>query len=169
MPDAIIDHAYNQSIPIIKIYYYGLRISFLITYYGPSLLKQHQRRYTWQIGFLYWLKRVWSLRPLAVARALIWVYAATDTEDDLDSRQWSSRSRENDTKLPWDALLEEESTSEWPQHSLMCSSILLCTHKRSPVPANLSSGEDKSVAQVVISVEFSVVERLLKTGNQELG
>lgn len=51
----------------------------------------------------------------------------------------------------------------------MCSSVLLCTHKRSPVPANLSSGEDKSVAQVVISVEFSVVERLFKTGNQELG
>lgn len=50
--------------------------------------------------------------------------------------------------------------------------VLLCAlvyRQRPPVPANLSSGEDESVAQVVISVEFSVVECLFETGNQELG
>lgn len=36
------------------------------------------------------------------------------------------------------------------------------------LPANLSCGEDESVTQIVISVDFSVAERLLKTCNQEL-
>lgn len=40
--------------------------------------------------------------------------------------------------------------------------------ERSPVPADLSCGEDESVAQAVVSVDFSIVECLFKTSNQEL-
>ncbi len=45
------------------------------------------------------------------------------------------------------------------------ASVLSFTDKKLPVPANLSSGEDESVAQLIVSVEFGVVECLLKTGN----
>lgn len=46
--------------------------------------------------------------------------------------------------------------------------VLFSIDKKSPVPANLSSGEDQSVAQVIISSELSIVKCLFKTGNQEL-
>lgn len=45
---------------------------------------------------------------------------------------------------------------------------MLFSGERSPVPADLPCGEDESVAQAVVSVDFSFVERLLKTSNQEL-
>lgn len=36
------------------------------------------------------------------------------------------------------------------------------------VPADLPRGEDESAAQLVVSVDFGIVECLIETGDQEL-
>lgn len=40
--------------------------------------------------------------------------------------------------------------------------------EQSPVPADLSCGEDESLAQAVVIASFSIVECLLKMSNQKL-
>lgn len=68
-----------------------------------ALSKPHTL-FTWQIGFLYWLKKACSLTALAAASARISVYAAPATEGDLDNKQCNKCKRANGTKSPLDAL-----------------------------------------------------------------
>lgn len=46
--------------------------------------------------------------------------------------------------------------------------IFFSSGEKFSVPADLSCGEDESVAQAVVSVDFSIVECLRETSNQEL-
>lgn len=56
------------------------------------------------MGFLYWLKKFCSLTLLAATRALISVYAAPETDVDLDNKQCSKCKRAKGTKSPFAAL-----------------------------------------------------------------
>ena len=56
------------------------------------------------MGFLYWLKKFCSLTLLAAAKALISVYAAPETDADLDSKQCSKCKSAKGTKSPFAAL-----------------------------------------------------------------
>lgn len=56
------------------------------------------------MGFLYWLKKFCSLTLLAATRALISVYAAPETDADLDNKQCNKCKSAKGTKSPFAAL-----------------------------------------------------------------
>lgn len=56
------------------------------------------------MGFLYWLKKFWSLTLLAATRALISVYAAPETDADFDNKQCNKCKSAKGTKSPFAAL-----------------------------------------------------------------
>lgn len=60
--------------------------------------------FTWQMGFLYWLKKFCSLTLLAATSARISVYAAPETDADLDNKQCSKCKSAKGIKSPFAAL-----------------------------------------------------------------
>lgn len=60
--------------------------------------------FTWQMGFLYWLKKFCSLTLLAATSDRISVYAAPETDADLDNKQCSKCKSAKGIKSPLAAL-----------------------------------------------------------------
>jgi hypothetical protein len=89
----------------------GLAFSFLKLLQSTAIAySQDERSLTWQMGFLYWLKKLCSFTLLAATRARISVYAAPETDADFDNRQCSKCKSAKGTKSPFAALKMKHTT-----------------------------------------------------------